>query len=1058
MRIRVLFLMILSVMMAMGIAPIAMAQTIYDTSLYNKMQWREIGPFRAGRSIAVAGHPDQPNTFYFGATGGGIWKTEDGGNSWINVSDGFLKVGIVGALEVAPSDPNVVYAGTGEACIRGNAMPGEGMYKSDDGGKTWKIIGFAEAQTISKIKVHPKDENLVYAAVFGHVFGTNPERGVYRSKDGGKHWDRVLWKNDKTGAVDIELDPLNPRILYASLWEANRNPWSMTSGGPGSGLYKSVDGGDTWKEITEKEGLPKGVKGRIGIAPSAAKPGRVWALVEAEEGGLYRSDDWGKSWTKLNDDHRIRQRAWYFSHVYADPKNPDCVYMLNVQMFKSMDGGRTIQPMGTMHSDNHDLWIDPNNPQRMIEGNDGGANVTYNGGQTWTEEDVATAQFYHVTLDNDFPYNVYGAQQDNSTVRIASRTTGFGIDRRDWFSVGGGESGYVTPDPEDPNITYAGSYDGYLTRYDRRIDQAVDISPWPDNPMGSGAEGARYRFQWTYPIAISHFDHNTIYVTANRVFKSTNQGMSWTIISPDLTHNDTSKFHSSGGPITKDNTSVEYYCTIFAFAESPLDKNVLWTGSDDGLVYVSKDGGATWTNVTPSDFSQWPMVSIVEASHFEPGTAYVAANRYKQDDPHPYLYKTTDYGHSWKKIVNGIPAKEFTHVIRDDPNHKGMLYAGTERGIYVSFDDGEHWQTLQNNLPVTPIHDIAVQAREKDLVVATHGRSFWILDDLTPLYQLPAASKESNFLYQPGPAYRMDGFSFDRPGLARGKNPPNGVVVFYYCKTKPSPKDSLRLEFLDQNGKLIKTFAGKSKSAAEGPQRGGRGGPENEKPSCPADSGLNRFVWDMRYPDATSLPGGVMWSGSTEGPRAVPGTYAVRLRIGSKSWTHSFDIRKDPRLKTTPQEFQEQFDFLLKIRDKVSEAHETVIGIRDIRKQTTDLVERLDKHPAHDSVKSAADKLNKKLTSIEEEIVQTKLKAEEDALNFPIKLNDKIATIAGVVGSADAPPTRQSYDVYNELASKLDAQIERYKKILAGDLVSFNTLVRELAVPAIVLKPVTRDQ
>ncbi len=1058
MRSCIRLLMLAAVLMTVGMSLRVEAQLRYDTSLYSKMQWREIGPFRAGRSIAVAGHPDQPNTFYFGATGGGIWKSEDGGNSWINVSDGFLKVGIVGALEIAPSDPNVIYAGTGEACIRGNAMPGEGMYKSDDAGKTWKFIGFAEAQTISKIKVHPKDENLVYAAVFGHVFGTNPERGVYRSKDGGKHWERILWKNDKTGAVDIEYDPTNPRILYASLWEANRNPWSMTSGGPGSGLYKSVDGGDTWTEITEKEGLPKGIKGRIGIAPSPAKPGRVWALVEAEEGGLYRSDDWGKTWSKLNDDHRIRQRAWYFSHVYADPKNPDCVYMLNVQMFKSMDGGRTIQPMGTMHSDNHDLWIDPNNPQRMIEGNDGGANVTYNGGQTWTEEDVATAQFYHVTLDNDFPYNVYGAQQDNSTVRIASRTTGFGIDRRDWFPVGGGESGYVAPDPEDPNIVYAGSYDGYLTRYDHRTDQQVDVSPWPDNPMGSGAEGAKYRFQWTYPIAVSHFDHKTIYVTANRVFKSTDQGMSWSIISPDLTRNDTSKFHSSGGPITKDNTSVEYYCTIFAFAESPLDRNVLWTGSDDGLVHVSKDGGATWLNVTPSDFSQWPMVSIIEASHFDPGTAYVAANRYKQDDPRPYLYKTTDYGRTWKKIVNGIPAKEFTHVIRDDPNHKGILYAGTERGIYVSFDDGEHWQTLQNNLPVTPIHDIAIQAREKDLVVATHGRSFWILDDLTPLYQLAEASAAKPYLFQPGTTYRMEGFSFDRPGLARGKNPPNGVVVYYYLGNKPSPKDSLRLEFLDQKGSLIKTFIGKPKSTAERRRPEGRGEGENEKPSCPADSGLNRFVWDMRYPDATRLPGSVMWSGSTEGPTAVPGTYAVRLRLGAKSWTHSFEIRKDPRVATTQQEFQEQFDFLIKIRDKVSEAHETVIGIRDIRKQTNDLVDRLEKHPAHDSVKSAAEKLNKKLTAIEEEIVQTKLKAEEDALNYPIKLNDKIATVAGVVSSADSRPTQQSYDVYNELAAKLDKQIEKYKNLVSDDLARFNALVRDLAVPAVLLKPVSREQ
>jgi photosystem II stability/assembly factor-like uncharacterized protein len=1022
----------------------------YDTTFYNKMQWREIGPFRAGRSVAVASHKDQPLTFYFGATGGGVWKTEDGGNTWINVSDKFFKVGIVGALAVAESDPNVIYAGTGEACIRGNAMPGEGVYKSVDAGKTWKFIGLKDAQTISKIRVHPKDDDLVYVAAFGHVFGSNSERGVYRSKDGGKNWEKILFKNDSTGVVDLAIDPNNPRILYAAFWQANRNPWSMSSGGAGSGLWKSADGGDTWTELTRNEGLPKGTIGKIGIAVSPAKPDRVWASVEADDGGLYRSDDAGKTWTKVDDDRRIRQRAWYYSHIYADPKNPEVVYILNVQIFKSIDGGKTLTNISVPHGDNHDLWIDPNNPARMIEGNDGGATVTYNGGQTWTQEDIATAQFYHVTLDNDFPYNVYGAQQDNSTVRIPSRTTGSGIDRPDWFGVGGGESGYIAVNTTNSNIVYAGSYDGYLTRYDHRTDQQQDVSPWPDNPMGGGAKDAKYRFQWTYPIIISKFDPNVLYVTANRVFKSTNEGKSWEIVSPDLTRNDSTKLGSSGGPITKDNTSVEYYGTIFTFAESPVQKNVLWAGSDDGLVHVSQDGGSTWKNVTPKDLPDWTMMSIIEASPHEAGTAYLAANRYKLDDFRPYIFKTTDFGNSWKKIIKGIPEIEFTHAVREDPNKKGLLYAGTERGIYVSFDGGEQWQPLQINLPVVPIHDIAVQARENDLVVATHGRSFWILDDLTPLYQMNGEVATSDVhLFKPHDTYRMDGFSFDRPGLALGKNPPNGAVIYYYLKNKPKEKDTLKLEFLDEKGTLIKSFTHREE------KKGGDDSPsssQDEGPNVPADSGMNRFVWDMRYPDATALPGLILWGGTTRGPAAVPGAYQARLKQGKKVISESFEIKKNPMLQTTAEEFKEQFDFLIKIRDTLSAAHQAIMTIRDIRNQTNDLVKRLEKHSSKDSIAHTAKKLNDQLKKIEEEIVQVKIKSGQDALNYPIKLNNKIAALADVVASADTRPTKQSYDVFNELAGKLAEQLATYRGILDTGLVSFNQTVKNLDIPAVIVK------
>jgi photosystem II stability/assembly factor-like uncharacterized protein len=1042
------FLVALLFLLALPAALPAQSASSVDTALYGKMRWREIGPYRGGRSVAVAGHADQPLTFYFGATGGGIWKTEDGGNSWVNVSDGYLKLGIVGALAVAPSDPNVIYAGTGEACIRGNAMPGEGMYKSLDAGKTWQFTGLAESQTISKIVVHPKNEDLVYAAVFGHLFGPNKERGIYRSRDGGKTWQKILYKDEKTGGVDIEMDPTNPRILYAGLWEAYRNPWSMSSGGPGSGLYRTTDGGDTWQELGEKEGLPKGIKGKIGIAASPAKAGRVWACIESEEGGLFRTDDGGKNWTKVNEDRRLRQRAWYYTHVYADPKNADVVYILNVGFHKSIDGGKSLSNISVPHGDNHDLWIDPNNPLRMIEGNDGGATVTYNGGQTWTEEDIPTAQFYHVVLDNEFPYNVYGAQQDNSTVRIASRTTGFGIDRTSWYDVGGGESGYIAVDPSNANISYAGSYDGLVTRYDKRVDQQRDISPWPDNPMGGGAATAKYRFQWTFPIVVSPFPPHALYATANHVFRSTDEGGSWDVISPDLTRNDSAKLGSSGGPITKDNTSVEYYGTIFAFAESPVQEGVLWTGSDDGLIHVSRDDGRTWKDVTPGDVLPWSMVSIIDPSPHDAGTAYAAINRYKLDDFRPYLYKTTDYGASWRKIVRGIPEKEFTHVIREDPNRKGLLYAGTERGVYVSFTGGDAWQPLQCNLPVTPVHDLAIQKREKDLVAATHGRAFWILDDLTPLYQMnDSIAAAQAYLFRPRETYRIGGFSFDRPGLALGKNPPGGVAVQY--RLKNAPKDTVKLEFLDSTGTLIKSFIGKptTKRAPAG------GGGDDEQPSAPADSGMNRFEWDMRYPDATELPGAIMWSGSTSGPQAVPGTYQVRLSVGKKMWTQPFEIRKDPRVAATDADLRKQFDFLMKVRDKVSEAHEAVIAIRAIRAQTGDLVKRLEKHPMKDSVANAAKKLNDKLKTVEEEIVQVKIKAGQDALNYPIKLNDKIATLSGVAASADARPTKQTYDVYAELSGKLDGLLATYRDGATADLAAFNALVKSLDIPAVILKP-----
>jgi photosystem II stability/assembly factor-like uncharacterized protein len=1026
----------------------------YDLSLYKALEWRGIGPYRGGRSVAVAGHPDQPHTYYFGATGGGVWKTEDGGLTWINISDGSYKTGSVGAIAVAESDPNVIYAGMGEACLRGNVSPGDGVYKSEDGGKTWNHVGLAETQTIGKVRIHPQNPDLVYVAALGHAFGPNPERGVFRSKDGGKSWDKILFKDDKTGAIDLVLDPNNPRVIYAAMWEAHRNPWSLSSGGPGSSLHKSTDGGDTWTDLTSNPGLPKGVKGKIGVAVSPAKPDRVWAIVEAEEGGVFRSDDGGKTWRRLNEDRRLRQRAWYYSHIYADPKDPETVYVLNVQFLKSVDGGKSFdRTISVPHGDNHDLWIDPHNPLRMINANDGGANVTYNGGLSWTDQDQATAQFYHVTVDNQFPYHVYGAQQDNSTVGMASRTTGLGIDRPDWYPVGGCESGYIAVRPDDPNIVFAGCYGGVLTRYDKRTKQAQTISVWPENPIGAGAADLKYRFQWTYPIVISPHDPNVLYAAGNHVFKSTDEGLSWQVISPDLTRNDKSKQGPSGGPITKDNTSVEYYNTIFALAESPLQPGLLWAGSDDGRIQISRNGGTSWEEVTPKDLPEWALISIIEASPHDPATAYVAATRYKLDDFKPYLYTTNNYGKTWKKITTGIPDDEYTRVVREDPHRKGLLYAGTEKGVHVSFDDGEHWQSLQLNLPAVPIHDLVVHLREKDLVVATHGRSFWILDDLTPLHEITDdTAKADVHLFKVGHTYRMGGASVSRPGLSLGKNPPSGTVIYYYFKEKPN--DEVKLDILDESGALITSFTTQAKAEEQPADETSEFFGGDRRPAkVPAEAGMNRFVWDWRYPDAKTVPGALLWAGSTRGPRAGPGQYQVRLSVGGKTLTQPFEIQKDPRIKTTPAEFKEQFDLLMKIRDKVSEAHEAVNTIREVQKQVDDLTNRLKDHPGAKTVAEAAKTLTEKLTAIEQEIIQTKIKSSQDALNYPIKLNNKLAALASAVASADAKPTKQSYDVFNELSGKLDEQLTKLKEVLGKVLPEFNRKVKAEDIPAVILKP-----
>jgi photosystem II stability/assembly factor-like uncharacterized protein len=1046
------------------------AQQASQPNPLSGLRWRNIGPFRGGRSVAVAGVASQPMVYYFGGTGGGVFKTTDAGVTWEPVSDGQpFGTGTVGAIAVSQSDPNVVYVGMGESCIRGNFSHGDGVYKSTDAGKTWKRAGLEDSRIIGRIHIHPKNPDLVYVAALGHAAGQNDQRGVFRSKDGGKNWDRVLFKSNKAGAVDLSMDPSNPNVLYASIWEVKRTPYSLESGGPDSGLYKSTDGGDTWTEISRNPGGPKGAAlGRIGVAVSPANPERVWAIIEAEDGGIFRSDNGGGNWTKVSENRNMRQRAWYYTHIYADTKSADTVYVLNVGFYKSVDGGRTYTTIQAPHGDHHDLWIAPDDPNRMINANDGGANVSFNGGKNWSEQDQATAQFYRVALDNDFPYHVYGAQQDNSTVKIASRTTDSGITVRDWEETAGSESGWVQPHPKDSNIVFGGNYGGYLSRLDHRTGQNRNVTVWPDNPMGWGAEGMKYRFQWNFPILFSPHDPNTLYTAGNALFKTNNEGQSWQIISPDLTRNEKTKLGPSGGPITKDNTSVEYYCTIFALAESPVQRGVIWTGSDDGLVHVTRNGGSAasgaWENVTKNipALPEWIQINSFEASPHDAATAYFAATMYKSDDFRPYLYKTSDYGKTWKKIVNGIPDSAFTRVIREDPNRRGLLYAGTETGIYVSFNDGENWQSLQLNLPVTPITDIALHKRDKDLVVATQGRSFWIIDDLPLLHQWKDTIAQADaHLFKPEEAYRMQGGGSRIPsGAPIGENPPAGASIWYYLKEKP--KGEVTIEILEATGKSVKKF---SSRAAETPAPGAGGGDEEGggrfrrgQTRVPAEKGLNRFAWDLRYPDAARFPGMILWSGNTSGPQAVPGGYQVKLTVDDKTMTETFELRKDPRVTTTQEEFQKQFDLLTKIRDKFSQTSEAIISIRDVRKQAQDYAARVKDQPNAQPITDAAKALSARLTAIEEELYQTKNQSNQDPLNYPIRLNNKLAALAGAIAAADAQPTDQQVAVYEDFTTRINAQLEKLRQVMATDVPAFNKLARDQNLPAVWVKPAAAGQ
>jgi photosystem II stability/assembly factor-like uncharacterized protein len=1014
-----LFRAALTVVLLLSSLP-AVPSAQVDTSLFAGLRWRSIGPNRGGRSQAIAGSPSRPYEYYFGATGGGVWKTTDAGVTWRPVSDRQIKTSSPGAIQISASNPDVVYVGMGETQLRGNVIQGDGVYKTIDAGKTWTSMGLEKTHAIARIRIHPTNPDVVFVAALGNPYGPNPERGIFRSKDGGKGWERVLFRDEKTGGVDLVMDPKNPEVLYATLWEVFRTPHSLSSGGPGSGLFKTTDGGTTWTELTNNTGLPKPIWGKAGIAVSGADSNRLFAIVEAKDGGIFMSDDAGATWKMINDDRRIRQRAFYYTRIYGDPKAKDTFYVLNTGLYRSVDAGKTLRAIQVPHGDNHDLWIAPDDVRRMANSNDGGGNVSLNGGESWTNQRYPTGQFYNVFTTMHVPYHVCGAQQDNSTACVPSNGTGDQL-----YDVGGGESGYIAPDPRDTDVFYAGSYGGFLTRTNRRTGEERAINVWPDNPMGHPSSSMTERFQWTFPIVISPTDPKTVYVTSQHVWRSTNEGQSWQKISPDLSRHDPSTMGDSGGPITLDQTGVETYAVVFALAPSPLDGNVIWAGSDDGLVHVTRDGGQNWTKVTPPGLPDFSRVSLIKASPHNAGTAYLAANRYQRADRAPYVYKTTDYGASWTKIVNGVRPDDFPRVIEEDPKRKGLLFLGTETGVYVSFDDGAVWQPFSLELPVTPVHGILV--KNDDLVIGTHGRGFFVMDNINLLRQIGReTTNEPVVLFKPGDATRS---------VSRG------VAVDYYLK---QPADKITIEFLDPQGKSIRTFTGAPSAptlvaagaAAPAPEEGG-GGRGGAPPAPATKQGLNRFVWDFRYPDAKTFPGLIMWAGNVRGPVAPPGQYQVKLTVGDQTKTQPFAILRNPLGSATDEDLSSQFVLASQINGKVNTANTAVLRIRDLRTQIADRIQKA----SDATIKTAGEALTEKLTAVEGEIYQYRNRSSQDPLNFPIKLNNKLAALQGIVESGDFRPTDQAQAVFKELSARLDAELAKLDALIRIDLTAFNALV-----------------
>ncbi len=1023
----------------------------FDPLDFDGWSWREVGPYRGGRAAAVCGVPSQDDVYYMGACGGGVWKTEDGGARWECVSDGYFG-GSIGALAVSAWDPNVVYAGGGETTVRGNVSHGEGVWRSDDAGRTWKHAGLPDSRHIGRLRVHPRDPDLVYAAALGHLFGPNEERGIFRSRDAGQSWERVLFVAPDVGAADLCMDPTNPRILYATMWRVRRTPYSLESGGEGSGVWKSTDGGDTWTELTDNEGLPDAPLGIGGVTVSPTNPDNVYLILEAAEGGVFRSRDAGETWKRVNSSRDLRQRAWYYSRIYADPANEDALYVVNVRFHRSVDGGKSFSTIGVPHGDNHDLWIAPDDPERMVQANDGGANVSYDGGRNWSvQSNQPTAQMYRVSTDADFPYRLLGGQQDNSAVRIRSRSLQSGsIGQRDWEPTAGGESGHVVADPERPDVVYGGSYGGTLARVDHGSGQRRSIHVWPDNPMGHGARHLRYRFNWNFPLFLSPHASpgggRRLYAAAQMLFASDDEGASWSAISPDLTRADATRLGPSGGPITKDNTCVEYYATLFAAAESAVAPGTLWCGSDDGLLHVSRDAGASWSEVSPP-FPEWTMVNSIDPHPSEAGGAYVAGTRYKLDDFEPYLYRTRDHGATWARIDAGIPRGEFTRVVRADPTRPGLLFAGTERGVWVSLGDGASWGSLQLDLPIVPITDLAL--KNGDLVAATQGRGYWILDDLTPVQQWEAELQRGrSVLFEPAACVRVSTRASREPRGA-GTNPASGVVFSYRLSPEAAQaEDAPALEILSAEGELLRRFEAE---LAEGEERAKGFDPRHSDPRVlPRGAGFQRFAWDLSLEGAESFEGMVLWNGGLAGPRLVPGTYQARLVVAQGSASVPFEVLPDPRTSVPQADLVAQFELLRELRDRLTATHRAVARMRVVRGALGRLERALDQGQAP-QLRESLEALRTDLVAIEEALYQTQNESPQDPLNFPIRLNDRLAGVMGSVRSGDYAPTAQQRAVAAELSAAIEQQLALLAAIEAERLPALNRAALQAKVPALPL-------
>ncbi|WP_423927150.1 WD40/YVTN/BNR-like repeat-containing protein [Candidatus Palauibacter sp.] len=1020
-----------------------------ETSPYQSMRWRNVGPFRGGRAVAAAGVPDDRLTYYMGTAGGGVWKTADGGISWRNVTDGFVATSSVGAVAVSESDPNVVYVGMGEHSIRGvTTSHGDGVYRSTDAGRTWKHMGLAPTRAISRIRIHPDDPDLVYVAAQGSPFSPTPERGIYRSEDGGENWELVLRVDENTGASDLAMDRTNPRILYASMWDHHREPWYIRSGGPGSGFWKSMDGGDTWEEINQ--GLPE-MMGKTAIDVSPADPDRVWALVEADADvdGVYRSDDGGKTWALMSSERELRGRAWYYVEIYADPEDRETVYVMNSPFLRSIDGGRTWETIRTPHVDHHDLWINPFDNQVMLTANDGGGTISFNAGETWsTQENQPTAQIYRLAVDNQFPYRLYGGQQDNTSVAMLGWAThAGGLGWKDWFDAGGGESAWVAFDPDNPRYLYATSIQGVITELDTELWSSRSVQAYPQFQLGMDAEDMRYRWNWNGPVVVSPHDPTVIYHGAQHLLRSSDRGVTWEEISPDLTRNEPAKHVAAGGPFTNEAAGGEVYNTIFTMAESPLQAGTIWVGADDGLVHITRDNGGAWTDVTPAGMPEG-LVNSLDASPHEPGGAYITLSRYKFDDFTPYIYKTADHGESWDRIDAGIGADQpeaWTRVVREDPERRGLLYAGTELGMYVSFDDGTSWRSLDLNMPLTSITDLRVQAG--DLAAATQGRGFWVLDDLSPLRQQAEAeaAEGRHHLYTPSTAYRVnEGLGGAVGPTTTGRNKTPGVAIDYVVGGALED-EMLALEILDAAGAVIRTFTTDTTMTADGIRY----------TRAPAAPGHNRVFWDLRVESGPRIAESYSFFGDAQGYRVMPGRYSARLAVGeAPAQTREFEVRGDPRIAASQTDFAANGRFLESVFEVVVALHGGVNDIRDVRAQVNEVVAQAGDVglAGAEALETAGATLADSITALEDRLFQKRRAAQQDMVAYEALLNMQLTSLMGEVDGSDLPPRAGVLERWRDLEAEWAVEEAALTRVLGDMLDAFNRLARESGVPAVITR------